>query len=83
MGGQVVTVNSAVVGEGLRMWRCGDVVSIVVAIKVVASPCSRASAQEFMRERNTMRFERGTILVSPCHCVPPGICPSLPSPLSD
>lgn len=52
MGGQVVTVNSAVVGEGLRMWRCGDVVSIVVAIKVVASPCSRASAQEFMREKH-------------------------------
>lgn len=27
--GQVVTVNSAVVGDGRRTWRCGAVVSIL------------------------------------------------------
>ncbi len=34
--GRVVTVNSAVVGEGRRMCRCGDVVSIVELVTVDA-----------------------------------------------
>lgn len=37
--GQVVTVNSAVVGDGRRTWRCGAVVSIFLGSLGAVATC--------------------------------------------